>query len=136
MKEFEIWIGNDANACRFDADDVENQPSPGTIWRNSSHLTLRAFAARLVDACVGSCDVERIHALNGRIRTKARNRLGYVRSQSSAFLHMHLQADQKPPGSDWFAAMKLLDKFDRVSDEDEKFLDEFTERIARAELKE
>lgn len=50
--------------------------TPAAVWAETGLFHVSAYAQRLMDATVGSTDVERMHCLNGRIRTPPRNLLG------------------------------------------------------------
>ena len=136
LREWDKWIQQVGGGLKYEDEEPSTRQSPGQYWRSSSYLYLRAYAGRIVDACVGSTDVERIHNLQGRIRTKVRNRLGYVRSQSLAFLHMWEGAKLAAPSSDWDVGVLLLQKFDEVTDEDELFLADFNARLKQLSEKE
>lgn len=60
--------------------------TPGAIWRSLPFVKLRAYASMICDGIAGDTSAERLHALDGAIRTKKRNSLGYVRSQGLMFL--------------------------------------------------
>jgi hypothetical protein len=114
----------------------ENAMSPGAYWRESTLTAIRPYAQRLMDACVGSADVERLHWRAGRTRTKSRNLIGYVRSQSLMFLDHHRNSAAVTPSSDWRQSMLILSKFETLTDEDETFLDAFEKRLEAAEASE
>jgi len=131
MLEIDQWADDSDNCREFDADGFEKCPFlPSSTWTASRYFAMRAYCARLVDACVGSTDIERLHALQGQHRTKRRNRLGYVRSHSLAFLDMYLSTTRQPPSKEWGLGMVLLQKFMVLTDEDEKYLGDMEQRLS------
>lgn len=126
----------DSTLWRTFDESSEHAISPGAYWRESTLTAVRPYAQRLMDACVGSTDVERLHWRAGRIRTKARNLIGYIRCQSLIFLDHYRNSKISTPDADWRQSMLLLRKFETLSDEDEKFLDDFEKRLEAAEARE
>jgi len=104
---------------------------PGTYWRTSRPSKLRYYARFLVDGTAGSTSTERFHWLNARTRTVLRNRMGYVRSQSFAFLDQYYNATPTSPLEAFDALMGIIVAFDKVSDEDETFLLDMDARMTR-----
>jgi len=139
MREMDTWLAEPEKAIIFDAEEFERAPSlPSKFWTRSALTSIRAYCARLVDACVGSTDIERVHAMQGMHRTKRRNRMGYVRSHALSYVDMCLRTKREAPSKEWGLGMMLLSKFMELTDEDEVFLNAMEERLSavRAEEKE
>jgi len=128
MDQFDEWRADARkHARKYTPGDSPGLPSG--YWEVSALTKLRGFAARLVDACVGSTDIERLHAVLGMHRTKRRNRMGYVRSHALGFLDSYLSCTRDPPSLQWERGMQILAEFMMLSDEDETYFDSLDRRV-------
>lgn len=132
MLELETYLGDQRNARTYKlkpGDDCSVLPTPGTIWSQAKPGKLKGLATRLGDVIAGATEVERIHWRNARTRTKTRNRLGYVRSNSLVFLDHHLNSKPREKRASFGECMAILLDFMKVTDEDEGYLEAMEARF-------
>jgi hypothetical protein len=98
------------------------------MWRQSEPTALARFAAMICDATIGSACVEREHARSKAILTKQRNQLSLVRSNASQYLHQHFNSASTKPDADFGACLDLIRDANKLSDEDEAFLESMENR--------
>lgn len=107
--------------------------SPAAVFRELNLPFLKPYAMRLLDASVGSPDIERLHWRSGRTRTKTRNLLGYVRNHALVFLDHYFNSRAPDIIDDWNECMRQLKDFEVLTDEDEAFLDAMEKRLGAME---